>query len=789
LAVKSPAVTVSTNVAADRDASLLRRESPRFAAADRLSAALEPHFTAVQLSVSPASISASFVNASSNATHGGPNGQPAAGSGHTQTSYDPCAGKIEGAACLLCEQMDLDCLETAVPKSCVKGTCTTLVAPTAEHLQYANVPQVVWPPPIVIADKALPSRSVNASNDTANRMFDQGAVTKGAKDWHGRDKNKQHVIELDGVPLVTNKQKPPELSPFFSTNTEELLWLDGGEGGRQMNGLVPVEVPVEDSSSLDSISEENRACQLEHSLMECMIRLGSYGVRRLRSFSFWDIKNHEWERADWMKNPTIQSKRLLDVTLPMSHDSTSFEIFGTEFRDFGKKLSSTVGNQDFDIYQQLRLGIRALDLPVAYNPFLGHVYGVNYELTISLDRVLQDVQKFLRESPSEIIILDVRKSLVPGTFGTLSPLLAEDDDPTKLPGQMVHNLVEKYLGNLLATQEKLAAITSEQENAENPKISELVGLAARVIYFWEGQQVLCTTLAKCQSTPGWKKHASGQPFAFGPAMEIGTRAFAQMSNASNAGKVLEPLCMNPSSNTTGSNDAGMLVHLLKNYTSKTDPNLWHLPACYPPNTELPMRHKAPAVGRLDAYLSYAESDLTATKRIFAEQKEVYTHGEPLTMRSDAERVNYLLLTHYLTSKQHIEQSMNMVAMDFVHPAVVHKLIANTLGGSDCDVALLCLDSGGCFAADLHDEGAPNGCADKGATEVVLMDYAEDRWVIGRLVVYYCTYALWILVVLCCWWCHLKPKGSTEGNGAGEVPGEGAEGEPLDEPDDPDPVQT
>jgi len=306
----------------------------------------------------------------------------------------------------------------------------------------------------------------------------------------------------------------------------------------------------------------------------------------------------------------------------------------------------------------------------------------------------------------------------------------------------------------------------------------LVNAGARVIYFWEGQQVLCTDLATCESTPGWKQHISGQPFAFGPPMAIGTREFdpaATQNGAANA-NILEPLCINPSSPATGSDDAGKMIHLIRNYSAGDNPNLWHLPDCYPPNTDLPQRHLAPVVQRLDGYLTYSEEDNKAIRRIFADDTEVYTLGEPLTARSDAERVNYLLFTHYLAGEKHMEASMNLLAMDFVHPAVVHRIIASSQGGGKCGGAILCLDSGGCFAADLRGS-SDSGCMDKHATEVILMDFAENRWMIGRQIIYYTTYAMWIAVIGCCCAMQFKPlkakAGSIDGGrGDGGIAEEG-----------------
>merc|ERR1740130_18708 len=123
-------------------------------------------------------------------------------------------------------------------------------------------------------------------------------------------------------------------------------------------------------------------------IYECMERLGSYGIWRLATLRYGIVETEGWERTDWMAHKAVQNKRLMQLTLPMTHASTSFEIYGIHASDLGKGKAVPAQKQDFDIMQQLRLGVRAFDIEVTWNMNVRRLYGVNKMMTISLYRTM-----------------------------------------------------------------------------------------------------------------------------------------------------------------------------------------------------------------------------------------------------------------------------------------------------------------------------------------------------------------------------------------------------------------
>lgn len=118
-----------------------------------------------------------------------------------------------------------------------------------------------------------------------------------------------------------------------------------------------------------------------------------------------------------------QNSPLQSLTLPGSHDSCSFsiskdlEISPSESKWlkalaflFPKKVKSIVYNwsvtQTYNIYQQLRSGIRYLDLRVAKRPKDGQFRVVHGLYGATLAELLAQVKTFLNECHKEIVILD-----------------------------------------------------------------------------------------------------------------------------------------------------------------------------------------------------------------------------------------------------------------------------------------------------------------------------------------------------------------------------------------------
>eukprot|EP00929_Paragymnodinium_shiwhaense_P054740 TRINITY_DN27433_c0_g1_i2.p1 TRINITY_DN27433_c0_g1~~TRINITY_DN27433_c0_g1_i2.p1 ORF type:complete len:662 (-),score=151.88 TRINITY_DN27433_c0_g1_i2:456-2441(-) len=494
---------------------------------------------------------------------------------------------------------------------------------------------------------------------------------------------------------------------MYSTEVQKLLEPMIGipeHQGMTMLGLVKVVAPVTDETSRDILEERGKACMQEMTINDCMSRVGSYGIRRLWTFPYDQVQALGYERPNWMANDVVQQKQFLSVPLPMSHASSAFEVFNEFFHNLGKGASAPVLRQTYDIYQQLRLGVRALDVGVAVNTLNKHLYGANGLLTVSLARVLADVDRFLSENPKEVVMLDFKKAtwLHPESesYGSLELLEAEESDDKKIPGQMVHQLVFDYLEAHIADYAKLSEISADYVFG-SPLVKQLVEADARVMYFWEGQQVLCRSLTSCKRTPGWQAHEVGQPFAFGPPMLIGSR---QAASGATSRVAMEPLCMNPSERLTMTDDPVLLVTLLRQFSTATrNVTTAHGgPKCYPADTEVPKEQDPPLVNRVDAYLSTTPYHIEQMETLFRSESEIFAHGEALTHRSAAEHVNYLMLVWYFDKGQkQVYAKPNVIATDHVHPAIVHRIVDGAQEAAECGYTMHCRDTGSCFAQNLH----------------------------------------------------------------------------------------
>ena len=124
--------------------------------------------------------------------------------------------------------------------------------------------------------------------------------------------------------------------------------------------------------------------------------------------------------SQWMEK-LPNEKKLKDLVIPGSHDSGTFSLdknmeIGPDepnlIRKFGKLVKPVVYNwsvtQSMTIYEQLRSGIRYLDLRVAYR-----TADKNSEIRVlhglfgwTIDQVLDEVNRFVANYPKEIVILD-----------------------------------------------------------------------------------------------------------------------------------------------------------------------------------------------------------------------------------------------------------------------------------------------------------------------------------------------------------------------------------------------
>lgn len=107
---------------------------------------------------------------------------------------------------------------------------------------------------------------------------------------------------------------------------------------------------------------------------------------------------HPSDQKNWMEGLGPDRLRLYQVVWPGTHDSATNKI-GIRFvsRPFAQC-------QNISIYKQLVKGTRVLDIRVQQDRRVCH----GILSTYSVDVVINDVKKFLSETKSEIIILEIR---------------------------------------------------------------------------------------------------------------------------------------------------------------------------------------------------------------------------------------------------------------------------------------------------------------------------------------------------------------------------------------------
>ncbi|KAG7010865.1 plcA, partial [Cucurbita argyrosperma subsp. argyrosperma] len=130
------------------------------------------------------------------------------------------------------------------------------------------------------------------------------------------------------------------------------------------------------------------------------------------------------DRKNWMTNLGSERTRVNQIVWPGTHDSATDDI-GIPFitRPFAQC-------QSLSIYDQLVLGTRLFDIRIQENRLVCH----GILSTYSVDVVFADVKKFLAETQSEIIILEIRTE-----FGHNDPRDFDKYVVEQLGDHLIHN--------------------------------------------------------------------------------------------------------------------------------------------------------------------------------------------------------------------------------------------------------------------------------------------------------------------------------------------------------------
>lgn len=485
------------------------------------------------------------------------------------------------------------------------------------------------------------------------------------------------------------------------------LSVDEAKSRLEKDGLVETYNAVEDQSQRIKLEEETIECMMDTPVWECMEKHGSYGVRRLFTDNVAHYDTLENWRRDWMAEQVVQKKRLFDITWPGTHDSGAygFDDAIVKGKEGGNHSVKGALTQHLDVFTQLSMGVRAIDLQVAVGKEDGQLYTANGFLMMSLATVLTDITSFLTSHKSEVILLYMRKADVWNGVedAHIQPLKDEESNPNKIPGEAVHKGVEAILGEHLATYTALTKVAAEEgENAENPTIQAALAQGIRVFYFWEGQQVLCLSRESCLETPGWQRGTLGQPLAFGPGLPYGART--NLDHGVGKKTYIEPGCIMHSSTAT-TNPIQLLLNEKKYAGALMNAAEKHPPSCFPGTVKPPELHHPQLFYEADLWVSPFTVAAGAYRQVYKDIQEIYTRGESATMKSEAERVNFLALNWLLRKNwQPLFTKLNIISFDFIAPITVHRIIEANQEKKECGFAIYCKGTGSCWAKSMLDDG-------------------------------------------------------------------------------------
>lgn len=546
---------------------------------------------------------------------------------------------------------------------------------------------------------------------------------------------RREVLDEGGQLLQDSARQPVSEN---LTGHPPTLTVDDAKHRLEKDGLVETYNAVPDNSQAIKLEEETIECMMDTPVWECMKKHGSYGVRRLFTDSVRHFELLNSWRKDWMQTTTVQRKKLFDITWPGTHDSGAYGFDESVLQSKAAGTASAKGSftQHLDVYTQLSIGVRAIELQIAVGKEDGQLYTANGFLMMSLATVLTDITSFLTSHKNEAILLYMRKADAWNGIeeAHVKPLKDEESNPNSIPGEAVHKGVEAILGKHLATHDALATLPAG-ESTENPTIQAAIGIGVRVFYFWEGQQVLCLSKEACSTTPGWQRGHLGQPLAFGPGLPYGART--NLGHSVGNKTFIEPGCI-VEPPTASSNPIQLLLSVKKYAGALMNAAKTHPPKCFPEGTNAPELHHPQLLYAADVWVSPFSEAEGAYRKVYKDIEEIYTRGESATVHSEAERVNYLALNWLLRKNwQPLFTKLNIISFDYISPIVVHRIVEANQEMKECGFAMYCKSTGSCWSQTLLDEET-NTCKDEEEVMQWLQWFADGQpW----------PWWLWVLVLV------------------------------------------
>lgn len=538
--------------------------------------------------------------------------------------------------------------------------------------------------------------------------------------------------------------------------SDEIVW----------SGKVQVARDVKTDSELVKLEANVNECLMGQTLPDCWQKYGSYGIRRLYAEEYEDILYEGLVRPDWMEHPNVQKSKLFSLTLPGSHHSGAYTVQG-EHED---RVNNGYGvlTQNLNIAQQLEVGIRFFQFGIAWAIKAKRLYVSHGYLTIPLKVALQAINTFLKRHTSEVVVISLRKDMSILDYNSdveyLKVLQDEEKDPYRIPGQTVHTEVMAVLGKLVATYERLLELPPD-ESLENPSVAICQELDMRVFYFYEGQQVLCPDHDACEKTPGWTVNQDSRALPFGPPLKMGQRQEAEDGVSSQKVRVIEPGCIFHSATVQPQDKPDQAAKSTKLFTEKMqDFAKLRLPKCFHERSTPPSAAGEPPLFYVaDAVVTRSKAKIIEEQEALKHSEYIFTRGEGFSVRSEAERVNFLVLANLLKPGfQNLVKNPNAIVFDFAAPILISRMIDAEQGRKDCGWAVYCKHSGSCWSRSLlrpvveSDQGSSDSCYEEEYMETWIRETVEGRsfanmWILHCVLLAYifCLCGYW---KGCLWMC-------------------------------------
>ncbi|CAB3371354.1 Hypothetical predicted protein [Cloeon dipterum] len=171
-------------------------------------------------------------------------------------------------------------------------------------------------------------------------------------------------------------------------------------------------------------------------------------------------------RPTWMGDmkSQIEGARVSKLMIPGTHNSGCY--YGKDIGSRGDVIYRFTRTQDEDIWEQLVWGARYLDLRVGYYERKNEQFWINHarERITELRPVLQDVARFMRMSPNEVVIVDFHRF------------------PVGFSGKFQKYAVRhRWLANLI--NEELGSMATQCVFMSSPRLSDLWHSGKRLMVY------------------------------------------------------------------------------------------------------------------------------------------------------------------------------------------------------------------------------------------------------------------------------------------------------------------